>query len=206
MYQPKKYKKNEPEYIFSFIRSHPFATLVVQGKRFLATHVPVLTEGNAQDFRLFAHIANHNEMLPFLKDGAEMLLIFQGAHGYVSSSWYQETDISTWDYSAVHVNAILTLQSKDELQDSLIKLIARFEKDQAEPVFFGDIPRKIVEEHFPLITGFWCEPVKIEAIAKLHQGFSADDVLSVVKHLTKLNQLGATALSNDIKKEHGTDN
>ncbi|HKJ80259.1 MAG TPA: FMN-binding negative transcriptional regulator [Prolixibacteraceae bacterium] len=202
MYQPDKYKKNNPAYIFSFIRSHPFATVIINGSRLLATHIPVLTEGDAQNFRLFSHIANHNEMLPYLKDNTEMLLVFQGAHGYVSSSWYQEKDISTWDYSAVHVNARVKIQSKEELKESLKKLVAHFEQNQEVPVFFNDIPQKIVDEHLPQITGFWCEPTKIESIAKFHQGFGCEDVNSVTQHLEKENP----TLSREIRKEHGKNN
>ena len=90
MYQPKKYKKKDPQYIFDFIQAHPFATFILNGSRILATHIPVLPEGNAKEFRLYSHIANHNEQFSCLKDGAEALLIFQGAHGYISSSWYKE--------------------------------------------------------------------------------------------------------------------
>ena len=206
MYQPDKYKKSNPAYLFSFIRSHPFATVVVNGSRLLATHIPVLTEGTVQNFRLFAHIANHNEMLQFLRDGTEMLLIFQGAQGYVSSSWYEEKNISTWDYSAVHINARIKLQSERELEESLEKLVARFESNEEEPVYYHDIPRRLINEDLPQITGFWCEPVKMEAIAKLHQGFSASDVHSVTQHLEKKDNPHLTELSHDIKKEHGTDN
>jgi len=119
MYQPKKYKKQDPEYLFNFINEHPFASFVLKGERLMATHIPVLIEGNFQNYKLYAHIANHNEQLEFLKDEVEALMIFQGAHGYVSSSWYQDKDISTWDYSAVHVNVKLKLQTNEELQTSL---------------------------------------------------------------------------------------
>ncbi|HET8753147.1 MAG TPA: FMN-binding negative transcriptional regulator, partial [Salinimicrobium sp.] len=87
MYQPKKYKKEDPQYIFDFIKNHPFASFVLNGKHLLATHIPVLAEGNPENFTLFSHIANHNEQFPHLKDGAEGLIIFQGADAYVSSSW-----------------------------------------------------------------------------------------------------------------------
>jgi len=202
MYQPKKYKKSDSSYRFNFIRAHPFATVILNGNRLLATHIPVLTEGNAQNFRLFTHIANHNEMFTYLNDGAEILLIFHGAHDYVSSSWYREKDISTWDYSAVHVNARIKLQTEKELEDSLEKLVAHFEQHQEDPVFYHDIPRNIIDEHLPLITGFWCEPIKIEAIAKLHQGFGREDVNSIIQQLDKRNP----ELSREIQKEHGTDN
>ena len=205
MYQPKKYLKKDREYIYNFIHQNPFATFVLKGDRLLATHIPVLIKGTAENFTLYTHIANHNEQFSFLKDGKEALLIFQGPHGYVSSSWYKEKDISTWDYSAVHVNVKLKLQTKEELEDSLQNLVYKFEKQQANPVYYKDLPRDMVEDHLPRITGFWCEPVKIEAIAKLHQGFEKDDLKSVTGHLEAQNDPMGCPLSRDIKKENAID-
>ena len=200
MYQPKKFKKQDPAYIFKFIQAHPFATFVLQGKQLLATHIPVLVKGSPEDFTLYGHIANHNEQFGYLKDGAEALLIFKGPDGYVSSSWYQEKDISTWDYSAVHVNVKLKIQSRKELEDSLDDLIAHFEKSQKDPLYYKELPRQMVEDHLPLITGFWCEPVKIQAIAKLHQNYGKKDVQSVVEHLKARED--TCPLAKDIEKEH----
>ncbi len=202
MYQPKKYIKKDPGYIFNFITENPFATFILLGDRLLATHIPVLIEGTADDFKLYSHIANHNEQFDFLQDGMEALLIFQGAHDYISSSWYKEKDISTWDYSAVHVNVQIRLQSQRELAGSLRNLVYKFEKDQESPLYFDDIPQQIIDDHLPCITGFWCEPFKIEAIAKLHQGTNNDDVRSVITHLEKGRSPLSCPLSQNIKKEH----
>ncbi len=201
MYQPKKYKKQDPKYIFEFIKQHPFASFILKGERLLATHIPVLIEGNSRDFRLYSHIANHNEQLQYLKNDVEALLIFQGAHGYVSSSWYKEKDISTWDYSAVHVNVKLKLQSREELEASLENLVHRFEKNQAQPLYYKDIPKQMLEEHLPLITGFWAEPFKIEGVAKLHQSYKKQDVASVIVHLENGTPL-EKELSKEIRKEN----
>ncbi len=201
MYQPKKYKKSDSQYLFDFIKSHPFATLVIKGERLLATHIPVLAEGNAENFKLYAHIANFNEMLPFLKNDVEVLLIFQGAHGYISSSWYQEKDISTWDYSAVHVNAKIKLQTSEELEKSLDQLVHRFEKGQEKPLYYNDLPRKMLIDHLPLITGFWCEPFKIEGVAKLHQSYKKEDITSTVEQLEKENGM-SKELAKNIKEEN----
>jgi len=202
MYQPKKYQKDNPEFLFNFIQKHPFATFILNGERILATHIPVLTKGNAQDFLLYSHIANHNEQFKYLKDGAKALLIFQGPHAYISSSWYKEKDISTWDYSAVHVNVKLKIQSRQELEDSLKELVATFEKQQDDPLYYKDIPDKMLEDHLPLITGFWCEIEKIQGIAKLHQGYDKEDIDSVTSHLEKQQNNLHSALSENIKKEH----
>lgn len=202
MYQPKKYAKTDPEYIFDFIKTHPFATLVLNGEHLLATHVPVLHLGSPEDFRLFTHIANHNEQFRYLKDKKEALLIFQGPHSYVSSSWYREKEISTWDYSAVHINVEIILQTQEELEHSLKELVHKFEKDRENPLFFEDLPEEMIAENIKRITGFWCKPLKIQAIAKLHQGFEKDDILSVVSHLEREDHPLSCPLSKDIRKEN----
>lgn len=206
MYQPKKYQKKDRNYIFNFIQKHPFATFIINGNRLLATHIPVLTKGDFNKFRLYGHIANHNEQFNYLCDGLEALLIFQGPHAYVSSSWYREKNISTWDYSAVHVNVRLKLQSPEELEESLQNLVAHFEKEQQDPLYYKNIPDGIINDHLPQITGFWCEPEKIEAIAKLHQGFEKEDITRITNKLEEQQNCLAKALSFDLKKEHNEGN
>jgi len=199
MYQPQRYKKDDLAFQFNFINDHPFATVVIQGNHLLATHIPILTKGAADNFTLFGHIANHNPMLPFLKDNLEMLLIFKGVDTYVSSSWYEEPDISTWDYSAVHVRAQIQLQNKDELTESLEKLIRKFEKDKQHPLYKEDIPASIWEENFPHITGFWLKPIEITGVSKWHQHFSDTDKDNIVSGLK--NTLACPHISEHFKKK-----
>lgn len=202
MYRPEKYKKDDKSFVFSFIQKNPFATFILNGKRLLATHIPVLAEGDENDFKLFSHIANHNEQLEYLKDGAEALVIFHGSHSYISSSWYQEKDISTWDYSAVHVNAKIKLQSREELKESLQKLVEHFEKGQENPLFYLDLPEQMLKEHLPLITGFWLEPYKVEGIAKLHQSYSKQDIKAVAGKLNSSGDSMKKELGAAMKKEN----
>ncbi|MCB7482265.1 FMN-binding negative transcriptional regulator [Christiangramia sediminis] len=205
MYRPSKYRKDNKEFIFSFIQNHPFATFILKGENLLGTHIPVLIEGDPNNWQLYAHIARHNEQLQYLKDGAEALVIFHGANAYVSSSWYKEKDISTWDYSAVHVNARIRLQSREELENSLQKLVSRFERDQENPLYYKDLPDKMLEEHIPLITGFWLEPFKVEGIAKLHQGYGKEDIERTVNKLKNSENTNDKEVSEAIKKENRID-
>lgn len=204
MYRQTKYIKEDPKYIFDYIRKHPFASFIIKGKELLGTHIPILTEGNADDFLLYGHIANNNEQWQHLKDDLEALLIFKGADSYVSSSWYSHENISTWDYEAVHINVKLKIQSKPELEDSLEKLVYHFEKDQENPKLYSDLPSAMVQEHLERIMGFWCHPYKVQAIAKLHQGFENKDVNSVIYHLKKSENQESQLISQAIAKEHGT--
>lgn len=204
MYQKKTYVKEDASYIFEFINEHPFATFVLKGQRLLGTHIPILTEGDPDQFRLFGHISDHfNEQKEYLKNDMEALLIFRGPQAYVSSSWYEKKSISTWDYSAVHINARLTLQTDEELEDSLKKLVRRFEGKQEKPLYYDEIPKKIIDAQFPHITGFWAEPFHIEAVAKLHQGYGKEDVESTIRHLEEQDDPASRCLAEMIRKEHG---
>lgn len=200
MYQPSHFATKDSEYILDFINKHPFAIMVSRGKRLIATHIPILINENADELQLYGHIANHNDQHKYLEDGAEVLLIFSGPHGYISSSWYKEADISTWNYAAVHINATLKIQSSEELESSLKKLVHRFESSEENPLIFDDLPSDIIESHLPRITGFWLNPVKIEAISKMSQNQPEENVSSILEHLNK--QKGAAKLCDYIKKEH----
>lgn len=203
MYQPEKYQKNTLDFVKALIREYPFAEIILQGEELLATHIPILIDEEADEFRLYAHIADHNPMKMHLRDGKEALLIFKGADAYVSSSWYMDKDISTWDYSAVHINCKLKIQSKDELIKSLKLLVHHFEQKQSNPLEYKDLPREIIESHLPRITGFWCEPFKIEGIGKWHQGFGKKDVENIISHLGTDKECPANKrIISRLKDEH----
>lgn len=114
-----------------------------------------------------------------------MLLIFKGPDAYVSSSWYSFPEIPTWDYEAVHIHARITLQTAQELQTSLERLLAFFEKDSEYPVSYATIPAEIWEENFKEITGFWLTPFQAVGIEKLHQGFKKKEVQNISKALQR---------------------
>lgn len=202
MYQPERYKKNSTNFAVKLIRQNPFGEFVLQGDRLLATHIPILINEDSDSLQLFAHIANHNPQKQFLKDGKEALLILKGSDAYVSSSWYEEKEISTWDYSAVHIHCRIRVQTSDELVASLKKLVHHFEKDQMHPLEYNQIPDSIIESNLSEITGFWCEPILIEGIGKWHQGFGKKDVLNVINHLKANSCPHHDKLVNQLKEEH----
>ena len=102
----------------------------------------------------------------------------------------------------MHVNGKIKLQSDSELRESLLKLVANFEKEQENPLYYDKIPKKMLEDHLPQITGFWIEPVKVEGIAKLHQSYHSKDVERVVNKLDASEDPPKKQISEGIKKNH----
>lgn len=199
MYRPASHKKDDLPFVINFIRKHPFAMLVIKGSELMATHIPLLIDAAHQELRLFGHIANHNEMRNYLQDETEVLCIFQGPNTYVSASLYSEPDISTWNYSAVHINAKIQMQNSQELEKSLEILIHTFEKHQEKPLYKKDIPVAMWRENFAEITGFWLNPIKIQGIHKWHRNYSREEREHIASQLNK-NNLHTNYDSNEIIK------
>ncbi|WP_308161437.1 FMN-binding negative transcriptional regulator [Bacillus sp. ISL-46] len=56
-----------------------------------------------------------------------MLLIFQGPHAYISSSWYEIEEVPIWDYLAVHAYGTARVISGDELKLALDTMLKYYE-------------------------------------------------------------------------------
>jgi transcriptional regulator len=95
--------------VAELVRHNPFAAVISTDHGVpVASHVPVimppgqLRPGGA----LRGHMARANPQWQTFDPARPVLLIFTGAHAYVSPALYQrEPAVPTWNYSAVHVTA-----------------------------------------------------------------------------------------------------
>ena len=102
VYIPKQYRMKNEEAV-QIMKSNPFALLItVYEHRPIATHIPLeIREGEGKIYAT-GHIAYGNMQKKTMDNNSDVLLIFQGQHAYISSSWYQSEEVPTWDYLAVH--------------------------------------------------------------------------------------------------------
>src|SRR5207249_1650557 len=111
MYQPPHFREERLDVQHALIRAHPFAAMVTVGPDGLvANHVPFVLDAEASSRgTLRAHLARANDQWKLLDGTHDALVIFQGAHAYISPSWYPvkaETGkvVPTWNYAIVHVH------------------------------------------------------------------------------------------------------
>src|SRR5258705_824077 len=105
MYVPGYSRNDNIEEVKSFIKENSFAILVSNGSNKLhATHIPLelSTNENGKDI-LTGHISKANRQWKNFADNDRVLVIFNGPHAYVSSSWYDHENVPTWNYIAVHI-------------------------------------------------------------------------------------------------------
>jgi transcriptional regulator len=118
------------------IDENPWATFVSENGGLVASHYPVLLDLIADELAVLTHFAKPDNELHGIGE-SEMLIIVQGHHGYVSPSWYAPgaTRAPTWNFSVAHLYGVPEVLSEEENLETLTRLVERFEREVAEPMF-----------------------------------------------------------------------
>ena len=103
MYSPSYNQIENRAEVLEFMRANNFAVVVTAtGGEPRASHLPVLVEERSEGWVIVAHMAKNNPQWEAFFDD-EVLVVFHGAHAYVSPRWYEEKErVPTWNYAAVH--------------------------------------------------------------------------------------------------------
>lgn len=200
MYIPKYFQQQDLQQAASLVKKNEFATLVatVDGK-LQAVHIPFMLKEENSEWVLFAHFSAANPLTIALEKNEEVLVIFQGPHAYVSSSWYKHVSVPTWNYSAVHCYGILEKLDKEATVQLLQQTMNHYEDMQEKGMKWEDVPEKMKENLMKEMVAFKIVVSRIEAKAKLSQNKSEEDFNSVMNHLHKGSEQ-ARKVANDMKK------
>jgi transcriptional regulator len=104
MYISKLYCEENRAKILEFIRQNEFATLVTfDGKKPTASHLLMEVVEEGESLFINGHMSRANPQWKTFETNAEVLVIFQGPHTYISPTWYNHVNVPTWNYQAVHI-------------------------------------------------------------------------------------------------------
>ena len=200
MYTPNHYKKEDIAQVRDFIKNNGFGILVnqVDGKPW-ATHIPLelVTDTHGTDF-LVSHISKANPQWKSFNDRDEVLCIFNGPHSYVSSSWYTDEEVPTWNYIAVHVYGTITILTQEEVLASMHKLVDKYERDSKYPISLNDMSDKTMAQ-IRGVVGFKIRITDIQATYKLSQGREKDHA-KIISEL-KERDAGAKAIAIEMEEK-----
>ena len=210
MYSPPHFQENRPEVLHELMREHPLACLVAHTAQGLqANHVPLMFEPRARSpGALQGHIARANSLWRELKDGAEVLALFQGASHYISPNWYPTKAehgkvVPTWNYAIVHARGrIAWIHDASWLREFVSKLTDSQERQQKTPWQLTDAPPKYVDQMLGAIIGFEITITELVGKWKLSQNRSAADRAGVVAGLAELPAESSREMAALVEK-HG---
>ena len=127
----------DPEAVRDLVRANPWATIVsATDDGLVASHYPVLLDEQSPELSLLTHVGRPDEEAHGFGE-SEVLVIFQGLHGYVSPSWYgpEGTRAPTWNFSVAHCHGVPELLGEEENLATLTRLVERFEREVETPLY-----------------------------------------------------------------------
>ena len=185
-----------------FIQKNAFATLYsqVDGKPW-ATHLPVFLEKKSDGkFFLHGHLAKANPQWKQLAQAEEVLVIFQGPHAYISSSWYTHENVPTWNYLAVHVYGMARLIEGEELLHHLKSLVDQYETGRPNRVQVETMTPSYLEGQILALVGFEIEIKEIHASAKLSQNRDDENYERIVQQLEQSSSASDQEVAEEMRK------
>lgn len=199
MYIPKIYKSEDRQMMKEIITQNAFALLISNKEKLWATHSMFILNESDEDFYLETHVSRGNLQAQVLEDGDEVLCDFLGANSYISSSWYDHLNVSTWNYEAVQVRGTIKLMTDDELYDHLRKLTLKFELKQKCPVFAETIGEENIRNEMKGAFGINIFPTEIHIASKLSQNRKDADFQNIIKELQESSEENSRKIAEKMK-------
>ncbi|MGR3855913.1 FMN-binding negative transcriptional regulator [Chryseobacterium indologenes] len=184
MFIPKLYRSEDYDLMREIIKENSFALLISSVDKIRATHsMMMLNEDNPENIYIETHISRANPQAKTIQNGDEVLCDFLGAHTYISSSWYDHMNVSTWNYEAVQIQGKVEIMNHDELYAHLDKLTSQYESFQQCPMMVKDMGREFVEKEMKGAFGIKVIPTEIFIKQKLSQNRKENDFNNIITQL-----------------------
>jgi transcriptional regulator len=180
VYVPKHFEVTDTAWCHALMRAQSFALMITAddtGAPF-ATHLPILVDERRGPLgTLRGHVARANPYWRHLAVGRPTLVVFSGAHAYVSPSWYAtHPAVPTWNYVAVHASGTGALvEDAEQVRALLADLVHVYESPGPEAWSFEALPADYVAGMQRGIVAFEIPIARLEGKAKLSQNRDAVD-------------------------------
>lgn len=200
MYSPSYNQNEDHAEVLAFMRANNFAVVVTAtGGEPRASHLPVLVEAREEGLVIVAHMAKSNEQWEQFFDD-EVLVIFHGAHAYVSPRWYAVKErVPTWNYAAVHAyGKVRAFHEPQAKREAVAKLVAHHDP-QWQPEFENLSPQ-YMEGMLEGIVAFEIPIDRIETRWKLSQNRGRDEMERIIVELDKSDYAAERELAPLMKK------
>lgn len=185
------------------VEENPWATIVSAGPEgMVASHYVVLLDESRDDLTIVGHVGRPDDLIHGMGE-RELLVVFQGPHGYISPGWYGDTPaVPTWNYTAVHLSGIPEILDDAENLEVLDRLVDRFEGRMPDPRRMWERPNdpRFVERLAGGTVGFRLTPTRIVAKRKLSQNKPAETVEAVIAALTDEGPYANPALAAEMQR------
>ncbi|KJL46436.1 Protease synthase and sporulation protein PAI 2 [Microbacterium hydrocarbonoxydans] len=187
------------------IEANPWATIMSSGPDGLvASHYAILLDDDRDDLAIVGHVGRPDDQIHGMGE-REMLVVFQGPHGYISPGWYGDVQaVPTWNYTAVHLSGIPEILSAEENLKVLDRLVQRFEGRMPDPRLMWERPNDeaFVNRLAAGTVGFRLSPARVVAKRKLSQNKPTQTVETIIAELEGDGPYAQPGLAQEMRRAH----
>ncbi len=193
MYNLPYFKEKDLAVVKDFMKTNPFVFLsgVDAANQPVASQVPMLIEERGDQLFLMGHMMRNTDHHLAFQQNPHALVVFTGAHTYVSASWYTNKQTgSTWNYMSVHAKGLLSFVDNAVLLDILTRTTAMFENNPGSPSLVEKMPQEYLDKMMKAIVGFEINVSHLDNVFKLSQNRDKESYLTITD---KLKEQGGQA-------------
>lgn len=183
MYIPPSFAETDLHTLHDLMRTYNFALLVSNGDPAPnASHLPFTLDPDSGEYgTLITHIARANHHWKSLNPDAEVLVIFQGPHSYISPRWYTPPGVvPTWNYATVHAYGKPRLIHDPALLKPIVTALVEHHEDQS---LLSDLEAAFPKNLLHAIVGLEIPITRLEGKFKMSQNRTEVDQRGVIKAL-----------------------
>jgi transcriptional regulator len=208
MYLPKHFATADGQQTRKLIQDNGFATILSfpKDQPVFINHLPVIFSSvpNEENI-LIGHMAKMNPQWKHFQENPQATIIINGAHTYVTPTWYKSNDVPTWNYAVAHLHGKMELMQDFDSQISVLKQLSNFyEKPNQNPWKF-ELPDDLKNEKLLIsaIISFKFYIEKIDAKFKMSQNRSDLDRQGVIEGLaTRTDEMSSLVRNMMIENEN----
>jgi transcriptional regulator len=185
MYDIPYFKAGHPDEVIDYMRAHPFALIcgADESGKPVATQIPFLFEQREDKLFLQGHFMKKQDHTNAFLKNPNVLVVFSGAHTYVSASWYENKQMaSTWNYQAVHAAGTIRFQDASFLLRLLTRLTETYERP-GSPSLVQNMDPAYVEKMMQAIVAFEMEVLSVRNVFKLSQNRDKQSQENIISQL-----------------------
>ena len=203
--QNPSFAMTDPAELRRVIERHPWATLVTHtDEGLVASHYVVLLDDGRDDLTVVGHVGRPDDLIHDLGE-RELLISFQGPHGYISPGWYGDVAaVPTWNFVSVHLTGVPEILSDEENLRVLERMVEVFESRRDDPRGMWTPPNDeaFVRRLAAGTRGFRLTPTKVVAKRKLSQNKPFETVENVLAELEGTGAFANAELAAEMRRAH----
>ena len=208
MYIPQQFEETRKEVLVQLMQEYPLGTLITLGSDGLnANHIPFEIDPEPAPFGILrAHVARSNPLWRDFSSEVDALVVFQGAHCYISPSWYPSKHVDgkvvpTYNYMVAHASGPLKVIDDPAWVLGLVeRLTTRHERGRAAPWEVSHAPREYIEKMLSAIVGIEIPVAKLIGKWKVSQNQPAANREGVVRGLQDVGDGNTVAMAAAVEK------